>query len=138
MKMGDGHYKDFLSCNAVDGTIREPFQEMTSAQVEEYAKLASDAGSEFLYSLNRERSRYNVQLSSVSELVRRYYDVREVELLDTAEDRRTAAYLDRGRGAIQYGARYGMLDLHVEAAAGLRSGRWGGRELEPYPQHNPE
>ena len=59
------------------------FQEMTSTQVEEYAKLASDAGSEFLYSLNRERSRYNAQLSSVSELVRRYYDVREVALLHT-------------------------------------------------------
>jgi hypothetical protein len=59
------------------------FQEMTSAQVEEYAKLASDAGSEFLYSLNRERSRYNTELSSVSEIVRRYYDVREVVLLGT-------------------------------------------------------
>ncbi|MBI2828463.1 MAG: putative sugar O-methyltransferase [Acidobacteria bacterium] len=59
------------------------FQEMTSAQVEEYAKLASDAGSRLLYSLNRERSRYNAQLWSVSELVGRYYDVREVALLDT-------------------------------------------------------
>ena len=57
------------------------FQEMTSAQVEEYTKLASDAGSQFLYSLNRERSRYNAELSSVSELVGHYYDLREVTLL---------------------------------------------------------
>ncbi len=59
------------------------FQEMTSEQVEAYAKLARDAGSRFLYSLNRERSRYSAQLSSVGELVGRYYDVREVSLLDT-------------------------------------------------------
>lgn len=59
------------------------FQEMTSEQVETYARLARDAGSRFLYSLNRERSRYNAQLSSVRELLGRCYDVREVALLDT-------------------------------------------------------
>ena len=58
------------------------FQEMTSEQVERYARLASDAGSPFLYSLNRERSRYNTELSSVSKLVGRYYDLHEVALLD--------------------------------------------------------
>ena len=59
------------------------FQEMTSKQVDTYAKLASDAGSESLYSLNRDRSRYNDELSSVSQLVGRYYDLREVVLLDS-------------------------------------------------------
>ena len=58
------------------------FQEMTSEQVERYARLASDAGSTFLYSLNRERSRYNDELSSVSGLVGRYFDLREVAPLD--------------------------------------------------------
>lgn len=58
------------------------FQEMTSEQVEGYARLASEAGSTFLYSLNRERSRYNDELSSVSGLVGRYYDLREVAPLD--------------------------------------------------------
>jgi hypothetical protein len=57
------------------------FQEMTSAQVDAYARLASEAGSAWLYSLNRERSRYNDELSSVSALVGRYYDLREVAVL---------------------------------------------------------
>ena len=59
------------------------FQEMTSGQVDGYARLAHESGSPFLYSLNRERSRYNTQLSTVSELAGRYYDLREIAVLDT-------------------------------------------------------
>lgn len=59
------------------------FQEMTSAQVEGYARLASEAGSPLLYSLNRERSRYNRQLTSVTEEAGKYYALREVAVLDS-------------------------------------------------------
>ena len=59
------------------------FQEMTSEQVDGYARLAHESGSPCLYSLNRERSRYNTQLSTVSELAGRYYDLREISVLDT-------------------------------------------------------
>lgn len=59
------------------------FQEMTSAQVQNYARLASDAGSPLLYSLNREVSPHNSELSSVSEQLGHYYDLREVPVLET-------------------------------------------------------
>jgi hypothetical protein len=58
------------------------FQEMTAAQVETYARLASEAGSRWLYSLNRERSHYNSQLTSVSECLGRYYTLTDVTLFD--------------------------------------------------------
>jgi hypothetical protein len=58
------------------------FQEMTSAQVAEYAAIAHDAQCPFLYSLNRERSGYNTELEeSVSQILERYYWLREIEIL---------------------------------------------------------
>jgi glycosyltransferase involved in cell wall biosynthesis len=60
------------------------FQEMTSEQVRSYAALAHTAGCPWLYSLNRERSRYNTQLTSVSEQLLPYYELRDIEVLDTS------------------------------------------------------
>jgi len=57
------------------------FQEMTTRQVETYAGLAAAAGCSTLYSLNRERSAYNDELDSVSAILSRWYELREVSLL---------------------------------------------------------
>lgn len=57
------------------------FQEMTAAQVDEYASIAHAAGCPFLYSLNREKSHYNTELESVSAILERYYWLRQIELL---------------------------------------------------------
>lgn len=45
------------------------FQEMTTEQVREYARWLYDHGAQTVYSLNRDRSRYNDELSSVRELL---------------------------------------------------------------------
>lgn len=57
------------------------FQEMTAAQVDEYARVAHESGCPFLYSLNRERSGYNIEIESVSEILDRYYRLMRIELL---------------------------------------------------------
>ena len=57
------------------------FQEMTTAQVDGYAQRMHQLGCERLYSLNRDRSRYNDQLSSVNAIVSRYYDMVEIPVL---------------------------------------------------------
>ena len=59
------------------------FQEMTDAQVRGYAAMAGTAGCPLLYSLNRERSLYNVELVSVSEALADWYRLTEVPLLDS-------------------------------------------------------
>ena len=59
------------------------FQEMTDAQVEAYGRLGAASGCRWLYSLNRERSRHNSQLTGISDILSRYYDLRSVDVLDT-------------------------------------------------------
>jgi hypothetical protein len=58
------------------------FQEMTLAQVVSYAWLAAEIGCPRLYSLNRERSRYNSELASVTSALQPYYQLREIAVLD--------------------------------------------------------
>lgn len=57
------------------------FQEMTDAQVTGYVDLLADAGCERVYSLNRDRSPYNDELSTVRELLAMRYGVEPVEVL---------------------------------------------------------
>ncbi|MEA2150743.1 MAG: hypothetical protein QOD69_2573 [Solirubrobacteraceae bacterium] len=57
------------------------FQEMTQAQVEGYVRRAHELGSPFVYSLNRERSRYNDELISVSDVISRRYWLYEIPVL---------------------------------------------------------
>ena len=57
------------------------FQEMTNAQVTGYVNILADAGCERIYSLNRDRSPYNGQLSTVTELLATRYGVEAVEVL---------------------------------------------------------
>ena len=58
------------------------FQEMTTAQVEGYVEHAYAQGSRYLYSLNRDRSYYNPELSNVSEIVNRRFWPHEIPVLD--------------------------------------------------------
>ncbi len=60
------------------------FQEMTGAQVEAYVGAARSLGAPYLYSLNRDRSPYNTELSSVSEIIERHFWPHEIELLPVA------------------------------------------------------
>jgi putative sugar O-methyltransferase len=57
------------------------FQEMTDAQVDAYVERAFALNCPFLYSLNRDRSAYNPEISSVSEILSRYYWPRDVKVL---------------------------------------------------------
>jgi putative sugar O-methyltransferase len=57
------------------------FQEMTTDQVESYVSHAAAAGCPVLYSLNRERSLYNPELSGVTAVVERYYEPEEITVL---------------------------------------------------------
>ena len=58
------------------------FQEMTTAQVDGYARLAWELGCPLIYSLNRDRSPWNPELGSVREALGRYYRLHEVPLLE--------------------------------------------------------
>ncbi len=66
----------FLAINMVS------FQEMTTAQVSDYARGLAGMGCRHLYSLNRDRSRHNNQLSAVSSILADYYDLSPIEVLD--------------------------------------------------------
>jgi hypothetical protein len=57
------------------------FQEMTTAQVEAYVGAAWRLGSQYLYSLNRDRSHYNTELSSVGEIIERRFWPHEIPVL---------------------------------------------------------
>lgn len=59
------------------------FQEMTTAQVRDYTAVAARAGCPSFYSLNRDRSPYNDQLTSVADVLGEQYDLRELQVLDT-------------------------------------------------------
>ncbi len=52
------------------------FQEMTSAQVEGYARFGRDLLSGYLYSDNLDRHPFNAELSSVTEVLRSSFDLR--------------------------------------------------------------
>lgn len=56
------------------------FQEMTDDQVEEYVKKCADWGCRYLYSLNRERSYYNPQITGVSKIISKYYQTEDISI----------------------------------------------------------
>lgn len=70
------------------------FQEMTTQQVDGYIRQAHELYCPTLYSLNRDRSPYNVELTSVREILTRYYWPHEIpvlpvgytQMLDKAKD----------------------------------------------------
>jgi hypothetical protein len=57
------------------------FQEMTAEQVDSYVEKAFTSGAPYLYSLNRDRSPYNPQMTSVRALISKYYWPHEIPIL---------------------------------------------------------
>lgn len=71
-----------LQLERLDLTINTvSFQEMTDAQVSGYVAHAAALNCPFLYSLNRDRSAYNPEISSVSQIIARSYWPREIDVL---------------------------------------------------------
>jgi hypothetical protein len=58
------------------------FQEMKTEHVMAYVEALADSGCRQLYSLNRDRSRYNEELSTVTEIIETRYRVERLEVLD--------------------------------------------------------
>ena len=54
---------------------------MTDAQVRAYVRHAYDLGCPYLYSLNRDRSPYNKELTSVSQIIGESYWPHEIPVL---------------------------------------------------------
>ena len=59
------------------------FQEMTTEQVRTYVRKASELGCPVLYSMNRDRSTYNEQLTNVRDIISEFYRVTECNVLDS-------------------------------------------------------
>jgi putative sugar O-methyltransferase len=91
---GPGRWTDFdfvFVSNARTDAIRPPrldltvnmvsFQEMTTDQAESYVSHAAEVGCPVIYSLNRERSLYNPELSGVTAIISRHYEPQEVRVL---------------------------------------------------------
>lgn len=60
------------------------FQEMTTEQVRAYVRKAHELASPWLYSLNRDRSLYNRELTSVRSVIGELYEPEEVRVLDVS------------------------------------------------------
>ncbi len=58
------------------------FQEMTTGQVEGYVAKAAELGAPYLYSLNRDRSAYNTELTSVPDIIEKYFWPHVIPVLD--------------------------------------------------------
>jgi len=58
------------------------FQEMTTAQVEGYARALKAFGCRRIYSMNRNRSKHNAQLTTVEEALARHYQLELVTVCD--------------------------------------------------------
>ena len=81
------------------------FQEMTTEQVRGYLQHALGAGAQTVYSLNRDRSGYNTELSSLRELMGEHLALEEIVLLEEAYTslgpRRAAPLRSRVRRALR-------------------------------------
>ncbi len=58
------------------------FQEMTSEQVDNYAKHLAETGTKCLYSHNRDKSKHNAEISAVSEILARHFELKRIAFLD--------------------------------------------------------
>ena len=108
------------------------FQEMTTSQVERYTELAAATGCPALYSLNRDRSVYNDEIESVSAILSRHYDLREVPVLGSGlpQSHQEGQRHQRGRGATdQPCRRRGLSSSRRHAQAGGRSRRCSGHRM---------
>jgi len=58
------------------------FQEMSAKQVADYVSKAKVWGAPYIYSMNRDRSPYNFELSTVSEVMKNFAEVSQIKILD--------------------------------------------------------
>lgn len=71
-----------ISLSQIDlGINMISFQEMTTEQVSGYMRKLAAMGCKALYSHNRDRSKHNNQLTSVSDLLNSYYNAEEIKIL---------------------------------------------------------
>jgi hypothetical protein len=90
-------YDFILSCNADLDALELPridlalnmvsFQEMASEQVRRYVERADSLAAPYLYSLNRDRSPYNRELTSVREIIGERYWPRIIPVLPVPYNR---------------------------------------------------
>lgn len=76
------YFPDFAPERADLAVNMVSFQEMTTEQVDSYAGSLCDMGCGLIYSLNRDRSKHNSELTTVREVLSRYYAVRDVHVID--------------------------------------------------------
>ncbi|MBI3058367.1 MAG: putative sugar O-methyltransferase [Deltaproteobacteria bacterium] len=77
------YYVDRLHFSKLDLAMNMvSFQEMTTEQVRHYVRKAYELGCPIFYSLNRDRSPHNKQLTAVSSILSEYYRITPVEVLD--------------------------------------------------------
>jgi hypothetical protein len=74
------------------------FQEMTTEQVRGYVQWAKARGSQHLYSLNRDRSPYNGELTNVRDVIREAYDLTELDLLPVSYTKLVDPWIARVKG----------------------------------------
>jgi len=58
------------------------FQEMSTKQITDYVSKAKKWGVPYIYSMNRDRSPYNFELSTVSEVMKNFAQVSQIKILD--------------------------------------------------------
>mgnify|MGYP001595893504 CR=1 FL=1 len=71
---------DFKSPDLVINTIG--FQEMSTKQIIDYVSKTKEWGTPYIYSFNRDRSPYNYELSTVSEVMKNFAEVSQIKILD--------------------------------------------------------
>ncbi|MFQ5563814.1 MAG: putative sugar O-methyltransferase [Parvularculaceae bacterium] len=76
------HFPDFAPEAADLAVNMVSFQEMTTAQVEGYVRRLREFDCGAVYSLNRDRSKHNGELSNVREVISEHYAVKHIDLLD--------------------------------------------------------
>lgn len=72
---------------------RASFQEMKASEAEGYIKKSKEWGVPVLYSMNRDRSPHNPEMTSVSQILANSYKTEEVFVLD--EERKEQSFLGR-------------------------------------------
>jgi hypothetical protein len=60
------------------------FQEMTTKQVSDYIEKVYQLDCPCVYSLNRDRSKHNIELTAVSKVISKRYDISEIAIMDMA------------------------------------------------------
>ena len=94
-------------------------EEMTTAQVGAYVHHLADIGVPTVYSLNRDRSLYNAELSNVRELIAERYRVQEIPVLDL-DYTEMPSRLALARAAVQRRLPVGSRELRYRHALGWR------------------